>query len=95
MWGGRFGGHPADAMATLSRSTHFDFRLAPYDLMGSRAHAGALHQAGLLTDDELARMIEGLDALATEVTNEAFRPASTDEDVHGALERRLVELVGA
>jgi len=82
-------------MATLSRSTHFDFRLAPYDLMGSRAHAGALHQAGLLTDDELARMIEGLDALATEVTNEAFRPASTDEDVHGALERRLVELVGA
>jgi argininosuccinate lyase len=82
-------------MATLSRSTHFDFRLAPYDLMGSRAHARALHQAGLLTDDELARMIEGLDALAAEVTSEAFRPASTDEDVHGALERRLVELVGA
>jgi argininosuccinate lyase len=95
LWGGRFGGNPADAMATLSRSTHFDFRLAPYDLMGSRAHARALHQAGLLTDDELARMIEGLDMLASELASGAFRPASTDEDVHGALERRLVELVGA
>jgi argininosuccinate lyase len=81
-------------MATLSRSTHFDFRLAPYDLMGSRVHARALHQAGLLTDDELARMIEGIDALASEVVSEAFRPAPSDEDVHGALERRLVELVG-
>ena len=81
-------------MATLSRSTHFDWRLAPYDLAGSRAHARALHQAGLLTDDELPAMIDGLDALASEVASGAFQPAETDEDVHGALERRLVELVG-
>jgi argininosuccinate lyase len=81
-------------MATLSRSTHFDWRLAPYDLAGSRAHAKALHQAGLLTDDELAAMIDGLDGLASEVASGAFRPAETDEDVHGALERRLVELLG-
>ena len=82
-------------MATLSRSTHFDWRLAPYDLAGSRAHARALHQAGLLTDDELPAMIDGLDALASEVASGAFQPAETDEDVHGALERRLVELVGS
>jgi argininosuccinate lyase len=82
-------------MATLSRSTSFDWRLAPYDLAGSRAHAKALYQADLLTDDELAGMIDGLDALASEVASGAFRPAPTDEDVHGALERRLVELVGA
>jgi argininosuccinate lyase len=81
-------------MATLSRSTHFDWRLAPYDLDGSRAHASALHQAGLLTDDDLAAMIEGLDVVASEVSSGDFRPAETDEDVHGALERRLVELVG-
>jgi argininosuccinate lyase len=81
-------------MATLSRSTHVDWRLAPYDLDGSRAHAGALHQAGLLTDDDLAAMIEGLDVVASEVSSGDFRPAETDEDVHGALERRLVELVG-
>ena len=82
-------------MATLSRSTHFDWRLAPYDIAGSRAHAKALHQAGLLTGDELAAMIDGLDALVSEVASGAFGPAENDEDVHGALERRLVELVGA
>ena len=81
-------------MATLSRSTHFDWRLAPYDLAGSRAHAKALHRAGLLTDTELVAMIDGLDALASEVSSRVFRPAESDEDVHGALERRLVELVG-
>jgi argininosuccinate lyase len=82
-------------MATLSRSTHFDWRFAPYDIVGSRAHARALHKAGLLTDGELATMINGLDGLVSEVASGAFRPAESDEDVHGALERRLVELVGA
>jgi argininosuccinate lyase len=95
LWGGRFEASPAAAMATLSRSTHFDWRLARYDLSGSRAHAKALHRAGLLIDDELAGMIEGLDMLESEVASGAFQPAKTDEDVHGALERRLVELVGA
>jgi argininosuccinate lyase len=95
LWGGRFEAGPAEAMATLSRSTHFDWRLAPYDLAGSRAHARALHRAELLTDDELAAMINGLDALVSEVASGAFRPAETDEDVHGALERRLSGLVGA
>ena len=94
LWGGRFEASPAEAMANLSRSTHFDWRLASYDLAGSRAHARALHQADLLTADELPAMIDGLDALASEVASGVFQPAETDEDVHGALERRLVELVG-
>ncbi|HEY6685121.1 MAG TPA: argininosuccinate lyase [Propionibacteriaceae bacterium] len=95
LWGGRFEAGPADAMVALSRSTDFDWRLAPYDLAGSQGHAKALHQGGLLTETELAAMIDGLDALASEVGSGAFEPAKTDEDVHGALERRLVELVGA
>jgi argininosuccinate lyase len=94
LWGGRFTGSPAEALFALSRSTHFDWRLAPYDLAGSRAHAKALRRAGLLTDDELAAMIQGLDALDSEVATGAFWPAERDEDVHSALERRLVELVG-
>jgi argininosuccinate lyase len=94
LWGGRFASGPAEALFALSRSTHFDWRLASYDLAGSRAHAKALHRAGLLTDDELAAMIDGLVALASEAASGAFQPAETDEDVHGALERRLVELVG-
>jgi len=94
LWGGRFTASPAEALFALSRSTHFDWRLAPYDLAGSRAHAKALRKAGLLTDDEVAAMINGLDALDSEVATGAFLPAATDEDVHGALERRLIELVG-
>ena len=95
LWGGRFASGPADAMLALSRSTQFDWRLAPYDIAGSRAHARALHRAELLSDDELAGMLSGLDTLAAEVGSEDLQPADTDEDVHGALERRLIEIVGA
>ncbi len=82
-------------MLALSRSTHFDWRLAPFDIAGSTAHARALHRAALLTDDELAGMLSGLETLGAEVGSGAFQPADTDEDVHGALERRLMEIVGA
>ena len=95
LWGGRFAGGPAGAMAALSKSTQFDWRLAPYDIAGSRAHAKALHRAGLLTDAELGDMLLGLDRLDQEVASGVFGPAETDEDVHGALERRLVDIVGA
>jgi argininosuccinate lyase len=94
LWGGRFSGGPAEAMFALSRSTRFDWRLAAYDLAGSRAHARALHRAGLLTDDEVAALITGLDELGERVASGSFGPAETDEDVHGALERGLVETVG-
>jgi argininosuccinate lyase len=94
LWGGRFTGGPAEAMFALSQSTQFDWRLAPYDLAGSRAHARALHRAGLLSDEELAGMVDGLDRLGADVTSGVFAPAPTDEDVHGALERGLVERVG-
>ena len=54
LWGGRFEGGPAEAMFALSKSTQFDWRLAHLDIAGSRAHAKALHRAGLLTEPELA-----------------------------------------
>jgi argininosuccinate lyase len=95
LWGGRFDAGPAEAMLALSRSTQFDWRLAAYDIAGSRAHARALHRAGLLTDAELTAMLEGLDRLDDEVGSGDFTPAEADEDVHGALERRLTEIVGA
>ena len=95
LWGGRFAGGPAEAMAELSRSTHFDWRLARYDLAGSAAHARALHRAGLLGDDELGGMLAGLERLSEAVTSGAFTASPGDEDVHGALERGLVEQVGA
>ena len=95
LWGGRFEGGPAEALARLSVSVHFDWRLAPYDLLGSKAHARVLARAGLLTDDELARMLGALDELRAEVADGSFRPRIEDEDVHTALERGLLEKLGA
>jgi len=56
-------------MFALSRSTHFDWRLARYDIAGSRAHARALHRAELLTDAELTGMLEGLDRLRANIAS--------------------------
>ena len=95
LWGGRFAGGPAAAMAALSKSTHFDWALAPYDIEASKAHARVLNRAGLLTDDDAAAMADGLDRLAADVASGAFVAAESDEDVHGALERGLIERVGA
>jgi argininosuccinate lyase len=94
LWGGRFAGGPADALAALSKSTHFDWRLARYDIAGSRAHARVLHKAGLLDDGELDGMLAALDALDADVASGAYTAAETDEDVHGSLERGLIERAG-
>ena len=56
LWGGRFAGGPSEALAALSKSTQFDWRLAGQDIAGSKAHARALHRAGLLSDRELTAM---------------------------------------
>ncbi|GAB2549990.1 argininosuccinate lyase [Brachybacterium huguangmaarense] len=94
LWGGRFGSGPAAALADLSVSTHFDWRLAPYDIRGSKAHANVLRAAGLLDDEELAVMQRALDELAEDVASGAFVAAPDDEDVHTALERGLIDRAG-
>ncbi|QOR72212.1 argininosuccinate lyase [Ruania alkalisoli] len=94
LWGGRFSGGPADALAALSKSTHFDWRLARLDIAGSRAHARVLHRAGLLDEAELEGMLTALDQLDADVTAGVFTPAVEDEDVHSALERGLIERAG-
>ncbi|WP_299558594.1 argininosuccinate lyase [uncultured Mycolicibacterium sp.] len=95
LWGGRFEGGPSDALAALSKSTHFDWVLAPYDIAASKAHARVLHRAGLLTEEQRDGLLAGLDRLAADIAAGSFGPAPTDEDVHGALERGLIERVGA
>jgi len=95
LWGGRFSGGPAEALARLSLSVHFDWRLAPYDLAASRVHARILADAGLLDADELGRMLAALDDLEAACASGEFRPTVEDEDVHTALERGLLERLGA
>ncbi|MGK2902276.1 MAG: argininosuccinate lyase [Mycobacterium sp.] len=95
LWGGRFAEGPSEALAALSKSTHFDWVLAPYDLTASKAHTRVLHRAGLLTDEQRDGLLAGLDSLGGDVADGSFGPAVTDEDVHGALERGLIDRVGA
>jgi argininosuccinate lyase len=95
LWGARFAGGPSPELAALSKSTHFDWALAAYDIAGSRAHATALAAAGYLDDAELAGMLAALDQLDADVVSGAFVAAESDEDVHGALERGLIERAGA
>ena len=94
LWGGRFSDGPADAVFALSRSVHFDWRLAPYDLRSSLAHLEILQSSGLLTEDVARQIRGGLEQLIAEVSSGAFTAIDSDEDVHSALERGLTEKLG-
>ncbi|MGA7149142.1 MAG: lyase family protein, partial [Microbacterium sp.] len=95
LWGARFATGPSPELVELSRSTHFDWELALYDIAGSHAHAKALAAAGYLTVDEEQAMHDGLDVLARGISDGTLRPVDSDEDVHGALEQGLIRVVGA
>jgi argininosuccinate lyase len=81
-------------MAALSASVHFDWRLAPYDIRQTAAHARVLHHAGLLDDAEIVQVLAALDTLAGDVASGAFAAGPDDEDVHTAIERGLLERLG-
>ena len=95
LWGGRFASGPDGALAALSKSTHFDWRLAQYDLNGTAAHLKALHAAGYLTEEELSVLSLAVAELSKRVASGAFSPKPEEEDVHAALERGLIEIAGA
>lgn len=94
LWGGRFTSGPSDAMAALSASTHFDWRLAPFDVEQTRAHATMLSRAGVLTDGELTQVTEALAVVLQGVHSGEIIPTPADEDVHTVIERNLLELLG-
>jgi argininosuccinate lyase len=94
LWGGRFSGTTNDAVAALSRSIHFDWRLAAYDIKGTRAHLLSLRAAGYLAEAELTKLDKALVELDKRVISGMFTAKPADEDVHSALERGLIEMVG-
>ncbi len=94
LWGGRFSDGPADAVFALSRSVHFDWRLAPYDLRSSLAHLEILESGGLLSTEVAGKIRSAVKELITEVASGDFQAIASDEDVHSALERGLTEKLG-
>ena len=90
LWGGRFSGKMDPAAWELNASLAFDRRLAPQDVRGSLAWAQALEQAGVLTREEYAQIRTGLQAILSEFEQGHFLFVESDEDIHTAVERRLV-----
>ena len=94
LWGGRFGSSPAEAFESLNASIPFDVRLAPHDVRGSIAHAKMLGEQGIVTEDEAAELVRGLEVVLGEVEAGEVSWTLADEDVHTAVERRLREVAG-
>ena len=94
LWGGRFAASPAETVFQLSRSVHFDWRLAPYDLVSSIAHIDGLERSSIVDSSQAKIIRDALRALLDDVLQGRFTPNPSDEDVHSALERGLIERLG-
>jgi len=94
LWGGRFSSTTSDAMAALSRSVHFDWRLAPYDIVSSKSHCQNLVKSKILTAAEGKKISVALDQLRKDIERGAVVPGEHDEDLHGVIERVLIERLG-
>ena len=94
LWGGRFSSQPEESMFALSRSVHFDWRLAPYDLRSSLAHVAILQEKKIIDAETGMKLTGAIRELQKEVANRTFTAIETDEDVHSALERGLKEKLG-
>ena len=94
-WGGRFDATPDSSTQAFTASIGFDQRLFPYDIRGSIAHATMLASVGILTAAECKTIVKGLREVEEEIRAGEFTFCVADEDVHMAIERRLIEKTGA
>ena len=94
-WGGRFSAGPDGLMLRIGESVSFDKRLASFDIRGSRAHARMLAHIGLITNQELAEISEGLDVLQARIDAGTFEWSIELEDVHMNIEQALTDLAPA
>ncbi|MFM1758710.1 MAG: hypothetical protein RL193_1287 [Actinomycetota bacterium] len=94
LWGGRFNSGPAESVFALSRSVQFDYRLAPYDLRSSLAHLSVLQSSGLINQADSEAIAKVLREIMVEVSNGSFGISDSDEDIHSAIERSMMERIG-
>lgn len=93
-WGGRFSESSAKLLEEFNASIFFDKKLYKFDILGSKTHAEMLARIGILTHSEKNFILGGLDKIAHEIENGEFNFKIEDEDIHMAIERRLVQLIG-
>lgn len=94
LWGGRFSGSLDALMRKFNDSIYFDVRLWEVDIDGSVAYAKALALANIISQQEAQAILNGLEKVRIEFSNNSFELKAADEDIHTAVERRLTELIG-
>lgn len=94
LWDGRFEGGPAAEMQAFSESLGVDLQMFEQDIDGSLAHVRMLSEVGLVSEDERATIAAGLETVRGELRDGSYRPGIELEDVHMAVESRLIEIVG-
>jgi len=94
MWGGRFGGKPAELMTQINASIAFDKRLWREDIAASKAHAAMLRDTGIIPAADAQEILNGLDAIAEEYQRDGVPERPELEDIHMTVENRLAELIG-
>ena len=90
----RFAEPQDEAFRRLNDSISFDWRLGPYDVEQSRAHAGMLAARGIISEQDRDSLHAALDRVGAELSEGTFPFADGDEDIHMAIERRVSELAG-
>ena len=95
MWKGRFQTDTSNLVQRYGESISFDWRLYPYDIQGSMAHAAALEAAGILTKTEQRAINRGLRDIQTEIESGEFKFRMSLEDIHMNIESALTEKIGA
>lgn len=93
-WSGRFNEPVSALVARYTASVGFDQRLAEYDIQGSLAHAQMLAEQGIISNEDLRDIQQGLDRIHDEIRNQQFTWLLELEDVHLNIEKRLTALVG-
>ncbi len=94
MWGGRFAAPPDPQAYRYQASLAVDWRLWPYDIAGSIAHARMLAHAGIISAAEARQIVQGLADLRDDLQAGSAVPPADAEDVHSAIEAMLVARIG-
>jgi argininosuccinate lyase len=94
LWGGRFRGETSQLVDAFNASVGFDWKLYPYDIAGSIAHAQTLGRRGILSKSDVAKIVRGLKSIREEIERGAFRWDVAKEDVHLNVEARLTARIG-
>ncbi len=94
LWGGRFTKGVSRLMGEFNDSLPFDKRLWSEEIEASTAYSAALAKAGVFTKSEQAKVAKALREISKEFADNRFRFKPEDEDIHTAIERRLVEKIG-